>query len=314
MSAEQVAAAEVLPTQRFRLAIAYDGTDFAGWAKQPGLRTVEGVLEEALYRVLGKTVPPMPRFVVAGRTDAGVHAAGQVAHLDLTEPQLAKITRLQGRHAEFHDGTPRNETASSLLVRRLNGVLGMDRDVVIHTAEPASEGFDARFSAVWRHYRYRLADADVRKDPILRRTTSWTTASLDVELLHRAATSLVGLHDFQAYCKPRPRATTIRTLQSFSWERDEAGVLVASLTADAFCHSMVRALVGACVAVGEGRMSLEEVVRLRDGGRREIDVRVMPARVLTLVEIGYPEPGLLHARAAETRQRRSHEHVEASAE
>ncbi|WP_285036767.1 tRNA pseudouridine(38-40) synthase TruA [Plantibacter sp. ME-Dv--P-095] len=314
MSGDASEAEGVLPAQRFKLAIAYDGTDFAGWAKQPGLRTVEGVLEEALYRVLGKTVPPVPRFVVAGRTDAGVHASGQVAHLDLTEPQLAKITRLQGRHAEFPDGSPRFESASTLLARRLNGVLGMDRDVVIHAAEPAPEGFDARFSAVWRHYRYRLADAGVRKDPIVRRTTSWTTSSLDLELLQQAAASLVGLHDFQAYCKPRPRATTIRTLQAFSWERDDAGVLVARLTADAFCHSMVRSLVGACVAVGEGRLSLEEVVRLRDGGHREIDFRVMPARGLTLVDVGYPEPGLLQSRAATTRQRRSHEHVAAGAD
>jgi len=303
-----------LPTQRFRLDIGYDGTDFAGWAKQPGLRTIEGTLERALGLVLGKTMPPVPRFVVAGRTDAGVHATGQVVHLDLTEPQLAKITRLQGRHAELGDGSPKLESPSTLLARRLNGVLGMDRDIVVHRAEPAADGFDARFSAVWRHYRYRLADAGVRKDPLLRRTTSWTTSDLDVELLDRAASSLVGLHDFQAYCKPRPRATTIRTLQAFSWQRDAAGVLVASLTADAFCHSMVRALVGACVAVGEGRMSLDEVARLRDGGKRQVDFRVMPARGLTLVEIGYPELGLLQARAAETRQRRSQEHVAAASD
>lgn len=308
-SASDSAPGADLPTQRFRLEIGYDGTDFAGWAKQPGLRTVEGALESALGLVLGKTMPPFPRFVVAGRTDAGVHAIAQVVHLDLTAPQLAKITRLQGRHAELGDGSPKLESASTLLMRRLNGVLGMDRDIVVHRAEPAADGFDARFSAVWRHYRYRLADAGVRKDPLLRRTTSWTTSDLDVALLDQAAASLVGLHDFQAYCKPRPRATTIRTLQAFSWHRDDAGVLVARLTADAFCHSMVRALVGACVAVGEGRMTLEEVVRLRDGGKRRVDFRVMPARGLTLVEIGYPELGLLQARAAETRQRRSHEHL-----
>ncbi|MGK9146222.1 tRNA pseudouridine(38-40) synthase TruA [Plantibacter flavus] len=307
-------AADPLPTQRFRLEIAYDGTDFAGWAKQPGLRTVEGVLEGALRLVLSKTVPPMPRFVVAGRTDTGVHATGQVVHLDLNEPQLAKIMRMQGKDAELGEESPKLASPSELLARRLNGVLGMERDVVIHRAEPAPDGFDARFSAVWRHYRYRLADAGVRKDPLLRRTTSWTTSDLDVEVLAAAAASLVGLHDFQAYCKPRPRATTIRTLQAFSWERDETGVLVASLTADAFCHSMVRSLVGACVAVGEGRMTLAEVTRLRDGGKRQVDFRVMPARGLTLVQVGYPELGLLQARASETRQRRHHGHVAAAAD
>ncbi|MGG7464578.1 MULTISPECIES: tRNA pseudouridine synthase A [unclassified Plantibacter] len=294
-------------THRFTLDLAYDGTDFAGWAIQPGLRTVQGVLEEAFARMLSRTGEP-PRLVVAGRTDAGVHAEGQVAHIDLTDEQLVKLARRHERRLVEGEGVPVTdfkESVGEMLARRINGYLGMYRDVVVHRATPSPDGFDARFSAVWRRYRYRLADEVSAKDPAQRRFTTWVSTTLDPDRLNDAAAQLVGLHDFAAYCKPRPGATTIRTLERFVWGRDERGVLVASLQADAFCHSMVRSLVGACVAVAEGKVDESYLAHLRDGGSRTTDFKVMPARGLTMTEVGYPEPGLLSVRASETRARRA---------
>lgn len=294
-------------THRYRLDIAYDGTDFAGWAIQPRLRTVQGVLENAFAKMLSNTGEP-PRLVVAGRTDAGVHAAGQVAHVDLTEEQLVKLARRHERRLIEGEGVPVAafvETVGEMIARRINGFLGVYRDVVIHRATPADDGFDARFSAVWRRYRYRIADEESAKDPMARRSTTWVSTTLDVDRLNAAAELLVGLHDFAAYCKPRAGATTIRTLERFAWHRESDGVLVASLQADAFCHSMVRSLVGACVAVAEGRVDEAYLIHLRDGGVRTDDFRVMPARGLTMVEVGYPEVGLLSARASATRARRA---------
>ena len=122
-----------------------------------------------------------------------------------------------------------------------------------------------------------------------------------------AARSLIGLHDFAAYCKPRDEATTIRTLLEFDWHRAPDGVLVANVKADAFCHSMVRALVGACVAVGEGRLDVEDVADIRDTGDRVPEVKVLAARGLTLTAVGYPADDLLAARAEQTRARRDRE-------
>lgn len=272
---------------RVRFDLAYDGTDFKGWARQPGLRTVQGTLEGALARVLGGD----PRLVVAGRTDAGVHATGQVAHLDLTDAQRERIEK--GRD-------PRPEA----LAARVNGILGAYADVAIHRARLAPEGFDARFSPVWRRYAYRVADRSAGYDPLDRHRTTSVNAALDVERMNAAARSLIGLHDFAAYCRPREEATTIRTLLEFGWHRDDAGVLVANVKADAFCHSMVRALVGACVAVGAGRLDVPDVAALRDAGARTSAFTVLAARGLTLVEVGYPADDLLAARADQTRARR----------
>lgn len=235
---------------RIRLGIAYDGTDFAGWSRQPGLRTVQGVLEEALATLFRRT-GTAPRLTVAGRTDAGVHALAQVAHLDVEEEALAAVARPRR-------GQDADATSEAALARRLTGILGADADVVITHAEPAPAGFDARFSAIWRRYEYRVADASAMRDPLERRRTVVHPGHLDVGAMDAAAATLVGLHDFAAYCRPREGATTIRTLQAYRWTRAEGGVLVASLQADAFCHSMVRALVGACVAVGEGRLDVDD--------------------------------------------------------
>jgi len=285
---------------RIRLDIAYDGTQFRGWARQPGLRSVQGTLEDAIGRVLGGT----PRLVVAGRTDAGVHAAGQVAHLDLDEDQIARLAARPGRQDAASGTAPH---PAERLAPRIRGVLGAYPDVTVHRSSPASRGFDARFSAVWRRYEYRVADRISGYDPLERLRTANVRADLDVEAMDAAARSLIGLHDFAAYCKPREEATTIRTLLEFDWRRDATGILAANVKADAFCHSMVRALVGACVAVGEGRLEVEDVASIRDDGERVPEVKVLAARGLTLTAVGYPADDLLAARAEQTRARRDSE-------
>jgi len=279
---------------RVRLDIAYDGTNFRGWAKQPGLRTVQGTLEAALARIVGSEV----QFVVAGRTDAGVHAAGQVAHVDLDDAQWARVEARHGRAATDPAGS---------IAARMRGVLGAYPDVTVHRSTLAPEGFDARFSAVWRRYRYRLADDVAGFDPARRLDTTSIRGSLDAEVMDAAARSLIGLHDFAAYCKARDDATTIRTLLDYRWARDADGVLVAEVKADAFCHSMVRALVGACAAVGEQRLGIGDLVVLRDALRRTSEFKVLAARGLTLTEVGYPTDDQLAARAEQTRARRDSE-------
>ncbi|WP_159500203.1 tRNA pseudouridine(38-40) synthase TruA [Microbacterium sp. 18062] len=275
---------------RLRLDIAYDGTHFRGWARQPGLRTVQGTLETALARILAGA----PALVVAGRTDAGVHASGQVAHLDLDAAQQLRLAR--GRR------TPADPVGA--LAGRVRGVLGAYPDATVRRTSLAPVGFDARFSAVWRRYSYRIADDATGYDPLQRERTTTVRGILDVEAMDAAAGSLIGLHDFAAYCRPREEATTIRTLLEFGWHRAPDGAVVANVRADAFCHSMVRALVGACVAVGEGRLSIADAVALRDAGERTSAFKVLAARGLVLAEVGYPDDDLLGTRAEQTRARR----------
>ncbi|MET8867719.1 tRNA pseudouridine(38-40) synthase TruA [Nonomuraea sp. NPDC004580] len=278
---------------RLRLDLAYDGTDYSGWARQPGLRTVQGEIELALTRILRLSSPAM--LTVAGRTDAGVHARGQVAHVDLPEAALGE---LDGRR-----GPLGVDERLSALVRRLGGVL--EPDVRIYRVSVAPEGFDARFSAMFRRYAYRVGDAPGGVDPLRRREVVWHNRPLDLGALNAAAALLLGEHDFAAFCKKREGATTIRELQRLDWVREDSGVLVATVVADAFCHSMVRALVGSLLAVGEGRRPVEwpaEVLtrRVRDSG-----VHVAPAHGLCLEEVGYPADEELAARAAATRRVRT---------
>ncbi|MEK6342476.1 MAG: tRNA pseudouridine synthase A, partial [Curtobacterium sp.] len=228
---------------RLRLDIAYDGAAFSGWARQPGLRTVQGALESALATVFTRWGEP-PLLTVAGRTDAGVHATGQVAHLDLSAEQWAALRSKRG-------STGRSPLDG--LVKRVNGIAAPEGDVVVTRASVAPDGFDARFSPLWRRYQYRVADVGAPRDPRRRGHTTWHPTRLDPAAMERGALVLLGLHDFATFCKPREGATTIRTLQEFRWDREPDGTLVASLQADAFCHSMVRAMVGATIAVGEGR-------------------------------------------------------------
>ncbi|MBV9291302.1 MAG: tRNA pseudouridine(38-40) synthase TruA, partial [Frankiales bacterium] len=204
--------------RRWRIDLSYDGTDFSGWARQPGRRTVEGTLADALAQVL--RLPSPPQLTVAGRTDAGVHAAGQVAHVDLPEGS----------------GAVDGET----LARRLGGVL--PDDVVVRRISPAPDGFDARFSALARRYRYRVTDGV--PDPLRRRDTLAWPRSLDAAAMTDAAAGLVGEHDFAAYCKPREGASTVRTLRALLAVRRE-DVVEIEAEADAFCHNQVRAMVGA---------------------------------------------------------------------
>lgn len=290
------------PSYRVRLDLGYDGSSFSGWARQAEGRTVQGELEAALatlFRGRGEA----PRLVVAGRTDAGVHARGQVAHVDLDPAQWQHLHRI----ARLPERAERVEGGSEALARKLNGLAGRAGDVRIHRASLAPSGFDARFSAVWRRYEYRIADAAALQDPLARDFTVWHARVLDAAAMDAAAHSLAGpgLADWAAFCRPRPNSTTIRDLQSFSWAREADGVLVARVQADAFCHSMVRALVGACVAVGEGALGLEDPVALREAGERTSAFKVMPAKGLVLTEVGYPPDDQLAARSAQTRGLRS---------
>ena len=278
-------------TLRLRLDLSYDGTGFSGWASQPGLRTVEGTLQAALGIVLRT---PEPRLTVAGRTDAGVHARGQVAHADVEAHAWAAM---RGRAGSGPDET---------LVRRLTGVL--PPDVVVHRAEPAPEGFDARFSALHRRYAYRLADDMVVVDPLRRTHVVRHRLPLAAAAMHAAAALLVGRHDFAAYCRPRPGATTIRTLQTLQVHRPgdgaDRGLVVVSVQADAFCHSMVRSLVGTLLVVGEGRRPVDWPAGVLVGGSRDGAGAVAPAHGLALEEVAYPPAGELAARAGLTRARR----------
>lgn len=279
------------PDARLRLDISYDGTNFAGWTKQPSLRTVQGELEAALATLFQRQGVP-PTLTVAGRTDAGVHATGQVAHLDLTSKQLASLDERRG------------QGGAASLARRLNGIAGLSSDVVVLSSALAPAGFDARFAAIWRRYEYRVEDASIPRNPLVRGFTLSYPAVLDASAMNEAATSLLGLHDWASYCKPRDGGTTIRTLQEFTWQRDADGTLVAHVKADAFCHSMVRSLVGASIAVGEGKLAASDLIRLRDAEERTSAFKVAPAKGLTLVEVGYPPDELLAARAEQTRARR----------
>ncbi|MGZ8176690.1 tRNA pseudouridine(38-40) synthase TruA [Williamsia sp. SKLECPSW1] len=265
---------------RLRLDVAYDGTDFSGWARQPGRRTVCGTLEETLGTVLRVPVA----LTVAGRTDAGVHATGQVAHCDI--PGEALATRSIG-------GDP------SRLVRRLARML--PDDVRVTGVREVAPAFDARFAALRRHYRYRLTDADSGPDPLRARDTAAWSRPLDLAAMDVAARALCGLHDFAAFCRRREGATTVRDLQRFTWERDSDDILVAHVTADAFCWSMVRSLVGAVAAVGEGRRDLAWCTALLDRTERTPDVPVAEARGLTLVGVDYPPSSEWAERTAVTR-------------
>lgn len=248
---------------------------------------MEGELSAAWATIL-RSEPP--RMTVGGRTDAGVHARGSVAHLDVP---IQTWESLPGRgHA-----SPAQSARA-----RLAGVL--PDSIVVRGVQVAPEGFDARFSAVKRRYSYRICDNPALLDPLRRRDTVRHKRALDVEAMDAAAGTLMGLRDFAAFCRRREGATTIRTLLEYSWCRDDAGMLIGTVMADAFCRSMVRALVGVVVPVGEGRQDLGWPVRVRDAGGRDAAVRVMPAHGLCLEEIVYPPDEELADRALAARRRR----------
>ncbi|HKE53049.1 MAG TPA: tRNA pseudouridine(38-40) synthase TruA [Actinomycetes bacterium] len=269
---------------RLRLDLAYDGTEFAGWARQPGgLRTVQGTVEDGLATVL-RIRPERVALVVGGRTDAGVHARGQVAHADVPEPAW--------------------RSRAAVLARRLSGLL--PPDVLVRSAEPAMAGFDARFSALSRRYAYRVNDDPAGPDPLRRHDVLWYKHPVDVPTMNKATAELVGEHDFAAYCRRRAGASTVRRLLSLSWAREPDGLAVAQVVADGFCHNMVRSLVGALLAVGDGSRPVGWPAAVLATGVREPGVQVVPPHGLTLEEIRYPaNSAALAARALETRQHRS---------
>lgn len=269
---------------RVRLDLSYDGTDFSGWAKQRGrdtVRTVQGELERALQVVMRMQDPV--ELTVAGRTDAGVHARGQVAHVDLPEPIWAE-------HREK-------------LLRRLAGRL--PHDIRVWSVAEAPPGFNARFSAIWRRYAYRVVDHPGGVDPLLRGHVLWHDWPLDVDAMNEAAQQLLGEHDFAAYCKKRDGATTIRTLQHLSWERGPDGIITATVRADAFCHNMVRSLVGALLFVGDGHRPPDWPAKVLAAGVRDSAVHVVRPHGLTLEQVGYPADDQLADRNREARNRRS---------
>ncbi|MEV8096349.1 tRNA pseudouridine(38-40) synthase TruA [Kitasatospora sp. NPDC085879] len=258
--------------RRIRLDLAYHGADFSGWARQRSRRTVQEEIENAL-QIVTRSAIGFP-LTVAGRTDAGVHARGQVAHVDLPEPLWAE-------HGEK-------------LLRRLAGRL--PADVRIYRVSEAPHGFDARFAAIWRRYAYRVADHPGGVDPLLRGHVLWHDRPLDIDLMNEAARLLVGEHDFAAYCKKREGATTIRTLLELHWERvpidgyaaQEGSLAVATVRADAFCHNMVRSLVGAMLLVGDGHRPVDFPGQVLAGRVRNSAVNVVRPHGLTLEEVGYP--------------------------
>ncbi|WP_418958573.1 tRNA pseudouridine(38-40) synthase TruA [Streptomyces tritici] len=267
---------------RVRLDLSYDGKDFSGWAKQArGQRTVQGEIEDALRTVTRSK--ETYELTVAGRTDAGVHARGQVAHVDLP-------VEVWQEHREK-------------LLRRLAGRLS--HDVRIWKVEEAPAGFNARFSAIWRRYAYRVTDNPGGVDPLLRGHVLWHDWPLDMDAMNEAAAALIGEHDFAAYCKKREGATTIRTLQELRWERRPGGVLEATVKADAFCHNMVRSLVGALLFVGDGHRPADWPAKVLAAGVRDSAVHVVRPHGLTLEEVGYPADDLLAARNREARNKRS---------
>jgi tRNA pseudouridine38-40 synthase len=267
-------------TVRVRLDVAYDGTDFSGWAAQPDRRTVAGVLGTALDTLL----PRWTGMTVAGRTDAGVHATGQVCHIDAPADAW--------------------QAFSGTLVRRLAALL--PADVRVRAASEVPGDFDARFSALGRGYEYRVTDAAYGADPLRRRDTLAWPRPLDLDRLNEAAAGLAGEHDFAAYCRRKEYATTVRAVRRLDWRREPDGVLVAAVEADAFCQAMVRSLVGALLAVGAGRRPVSWPAHLLSRRERANEVVVAPPHGLTLIRVSYPsDPAQFAPRAELTRRLRA---------
>ncbi|RRC95606.1 tRNA pseudouridine synthase A [Schaalia canis] len=320
-------------SHRLRLDLAYDGTLFHGWATQPGLRTVEGEISEVLSMIARGPVT----LTVAGRTDAGVHASAQTAHADLPQNlwesalRARSSTSAQERSAESlaaRELPTQAQTIHALTIQagerlshRINSILARryaqyceergqrvprgTSDVLIHAVQPVSSDFDARFSAIGRAYVYRMSDGQAARSPLRRHDVVWLGGgALDVDAMNEAAVALLGEHDFLAYCRPRQGATTIRTLRTLRFSRADGGVIEAEVEADAFCHSMVRSLVGAAIEVGSGRRAVGWMAELLAARSREQAAPIAPAHGLTLQRVDYPPAGEWATRAAAARRRR----------
>jgi len=266
--------------RRLRLDIAYDGTNFFGWATQPGRRTLQDLVEEAIARISQTDI----ESIVAGRTDAGVHATGQVIHVDVPDAMFNRdLTYIDLRY-------------------KLNRIL--DDDVRIMNVSDAPAGFHARFSALRRYYTYKILDNNDVISPLSRYDVASWYRPLNPQRMNEASKLLLGHHDFAAFCKFKVGGTTIRTLEKYEWRRSEEGLLVADVVADAFCYSMVRNLVGAVVCVADGRQDPQWITQLLANKERVSDSLVFPARGLTLYRVDYPSNDQLLERAKITVSKR----------
>ncbi len=262
--------------RRLRMDIAYDGTNFYGWAAQPDRRTIQDLVEEAISRIARVDV----ESIVAGRTDAGVHATGQVVHVDV--PDAIFDSELTYKDLRY----------------KLNRIL--DEDVRIMEISDAPEGFHARFSALRRYYSYKILDNNDVIPPLSRHDVASWYRPLDVNLMNQASALVLGHHDFAAFCKFKEGGTTIRTLEKYHWQRTSEGLLIVDVVADAFCYSMVRNLVGAVVCVADGRKDPAWMGELLANKERVSDSLVFPARGLTLYQVDYPSNDQLLERAQVT--------------
>lgn len=243
--------------------VAYDGTDFHGFAEQPGLRTVGGALRAAIERVARHTVD----LTCAGRTDRGVHAWGQVVSLDL--PVAVDLEALQ---------------------RSLVKLCGPD--IVVREVERAEPGFDARFSATARTYRYTVVNRPV-PDPFLVRTAWHVAVPLELDLLRLAGDPFLGEHDFSAFCRrPKPApgddaVSLVRRVERAAWADLGDGVLRFEITATAFCHQMVRSIVGTIVSAGHGQVRAGEIIGILRSGDRANAAPIAPPEGLCLWHVRY---------------------------
>ncbi|RBP97543.1 tRNA pseudouridine(38-40) synthase TruA [Bifidobacterium aemilianum] len=306
---------------RLRIDLAYDGGAYYGWARQPDLPTVQGEIEDALHTVLrvpaGSQEEPL-RLTVAGRTDTGVHAAGQICHLDMSEVTLEAC--------RGHMDLP----ATQALMNRLNHRL--PADIRILDIQEAPAGFNARFSALERTYVYRISDGSMPVDPRLRSFVLSLDDRLDIDLMNQAAAMIPGLHDFGSFSTPNPGGTTIREVKLAYWSRIgerslvgegsgvsaenqqaghftvpsmESGLLCFTIVADAFAHNMVRSLVKACVVIGRHRKSLDWFAQKLEVPLREGSTGPIEARGLTLEHVAYPPDDQLAVRSEAIRAKRT---------
>ena len=248
--------ASTLLVPTYRLDLAYDGTGFHGYASQPGLRTVQGELEEALQRQVGDVVT-----VVAGRTDRGVHASGQV--VCFSHP---------------------SQIDAEGVMRSLNSQLG--DEIAVLDLQEVDDDFHARFSATARAYRYEILNRPVH-DPLRSRTTWHLQEPLDVKAMNVAAGLLIGSHDFASLCRKKEGTSTERHVMWAGWRRLD-DVVELSIGANAFCHQMVRSIVIVLVDVGRGRIDASDVKSILTAEDRRKGRGVAPPHGLTLVRVGYP--------------------------
>ncbi len=294
--------------QRVRIDLAYDGGAFAGWAKQPGLVTVQGCLEQALALITRVDL----QVTVAGRTDAGVHASAQTVHVDIPRENWARIPGRSKRAPKIALET-RLRGAMTRVLADAEAQLGlpstmrgfMQGAISIHHVSAVSADFDARFSALSRRYEYLIADNSLHQALPVQRLSCWQVeSSLDIDYMNNAARELLGLHDFLSFCKPRVGATTIRELRELEFERRDDAVIAARIVADAFCHNMVRSLVGSLVMLGAGERSYEWLLDRIENPQRDATVKLAPANGLSLAEISYPEAAHYKTQAERTRNTR----------